>query len=153
MPLHIAFWSILNKQSTMGGYAFSLVLLVRAWRQCNIFCSITDKDDLIHWLWRKLIFKVEHGAIGFHTAVRWLSLRKVLKRVWEQKLKHFVRRKAIVFQISHMTNYWCALINELNSKLQDQNLICELHTLWWRLWECCNLYQTSWRAAFVLTCQ
>lgn len=153
-----AFWLHTKLQKTVSYFVDGL------WSASR---PIEKKNGQEHWVIDSLsdfeARETEHGDIGFHTAVRWLSLRKVLKRVWEQKLKHFVRRKAIVFQISHMTNarqifrgfffYWCALINELNSKLQDQNLICELHTLWWRLWECCNLFQTSWRAPFVLTCQ
>lgn len=151
-----AFWLHTKLQKTVSHFLMgSLSTIVGGlWSASK---PIEKKNGQGHWVIDSLsdfeARETEHGDIGFHTAVRWLSLRKVLKRVWEQKLKHFVRRKAIVFQMSHMTNYWCALINELNSKLQDQNLICELHTLWWRLWECCNLFQTSWRAAFVLTCQ
>lgn len=94
-----AFWLHTKLQKTVSHFVDGL------WSASR---PIEKKNGQEHWVIDSLsdfeARETEHGDIGFHTAVRWLSLRKVLKRVWEQKLKHFVRRKAIVFQISHMTN-------------------------------------------------
>ncbi|KAM4043630.1 general transcription factor II-I repeat domain-containing protein 2B-like [Anomaloglossus baeobatrachus] len=75
----------------------------------------------------------EHSDIGYHTAVRWLSLGKVLKRVWDLRaqIEEFCKTKGKdipEFSDSH----WMAdlafavdvttLMNELNTKLQGKGL-------------------------------
>ncbi|XP_075322580.1 general transcription factor II-I repeat domain-containing protein 2B-like [Odontesthes bonariensis] len=83
----------------------------------------------------------EHSDIGYHTAVRWLSLGKVLKRVWDLKteIREFCQMKGK--DIPELSDEDCmadfafavdvtALMNELNTKLQGRGLfVHEMHTL------------------------
>ncbi|XP_044075180.1 general transcription factor II-I repeat domain-containing protein 2B-like [Siniperca chuatsi] len=83
----------------------------------------------------------EHSDIGYHTAVRWLSLGKVLKRVWDLKaeIREFCERKGK--DIPELSDEdWIAdfafavdvtaLMNELNTKLQGKGLfVHEMHSL------------------------
>ena len=75
----------------------------------------------------------EHGDVRYHTAVRWLSLGKVLKRFWDLKseIKAFCEKKGKdIPELSDMG--WIAdlafavdvtaLMNELNTKLQGKGL-------------------------------
>ncbi|XP_069584553.1 general transcription factor II-I repeat domain-containing protein 2B-like [Ranitomeya imitator] len=75
----------------------------------------------------------EHSDIGYHTAVRWLSLGKVLKRVWDLRAeiqtfcqmkgkdipefsdKHWIADLAFAIDVT-------TLMNELNTKLQGKGL-------------------------------
>ncbi|KAK2828937.1 hypothetical protein Q5P01_019971 [Channa striata] len=83
----------------------------------------------------------EHSDIGYHTAVRWLSLGKVLKRVWDLKaeIQEFCEKKGK--DIPELSDeHWMAdfafavdvtaLMNELNTKLQGNGLfVHEMHSL------------------------
>ncbi|XP_076022136.1 general transcription factor II-I repeat domain-containing protein 2B-like [Genypterus blacodes] len=83
----------------------------------------------------------EHSDIGYHTAVRWLSLGKVLKRVWDLKaeIREFCEKKGK--DIPELSDEdWMAdfafavdvtaLMNELNTKLQGKGLFDhEMHSL------------------------
>ncbi|XP_070406856.1 general transcription factor II-I repeat domain-containing protein 2-like [Nothobranchius furzeri] len=85
--------------------------------------------------------ETEHSDIGYHTAVRWLSLGKVLKRVWDLKaeIREFCERKGK--DIPELSDEdWLAdfafavdvtaLMNELNTKLQGKGLfVHEMHSL------------------------
>ncbi|KAJ4928431.1 hypothetical protein JOQ06_016223, partial [Pogonophryne albipinna] len=73
--------------------------------------------------------ETEHSDIGYHTAVRWLSLGKVLKRVWDLKaeIQEFCEKKGkYIPELSDedwMADFAfavdvTALMNELNTKLQ-----------------------------------
>ncbi|XP_063732433.1 CCR4-NOT transcription complex subunit 7 isoform X1 [Eleginops maclovinus] len=84
---------------------------------------------------------IEHSDIGYHTAVRWLSLGKVLKRVWDLKaeIRECCEKKAK--DIPELSDEdWMAdfafavdvtaLMNELNTKLQGKGLfVHEMHSL------------------------
>ncbi|XP_078139742.1 general transcription factor II-I repeat domain-containing protein 2B-like [Centroberyx gerrardi] len=85
--------------------------------------------------------ETEHSDIGYHTAVRWLSLGKVLKRVWDLKaeIREFCEKKGK--DIPELSDEdWVAdfafavdvtaLMNELNTKLQGKGLfVHEMHSL------------------------
>lgn len=85
--------------------------------------------------------ETEHGDIGYHTAVRWLNLGKVLKRVWDLKaeIREFCEKKGE--DIPELSDAdWMAdlafavdvtaLMNELNTKLQGKGLFAhEIYTL------------------------
>lgn len=83
----------------------------------------------------------EHSDIGYHTSVRWLSLGKVLKRVWDLKaeIQEFceTKGKAIpeLADEDRMADFAfavdvTALMNELNTKLQGKGLfVHEMHSL------------------------
>ncbi|XP_070405899.1 general transcription factor II-I repeat domain-containing protein 2B-like [Nothobranchius furzeri] len=85
--------------------------------------------------------ETEHSDIGYHTAVRWLSLGEVLKRVWDLKaeIREFCERKGK--DIPELSDEdWMAdfafavdvtaLMNELNTKLQGKGLfVHEMHSL------------------------
>lgn len=85
--------------------------------------------------------ETEHSDISYHIAVRWLSLGKVLKRVWDLKaeIREFCEKKGKdIPQLSHkdwMADFAFAvevtvLMNELNTKLQDKGLfVHEMHSL------------------------
>lgn len=76
----------------------------------------------------------EHCDIGYHTAVRWLSLGKVLKKVWDLKAEigEFGEKKGK--EIPELSDKdWrldfafavdvTALMNEVNTKLQGKGLL------------------------------
>ncbi|KAF7645378.1 hypothetical protein LDENG_00205800 [Lucifuga dentata] len=83
----------------------------------------------------------EHGDIGYHAAVRWLSLGKVLKRVWDlsAEIQDFCEKKGK--DIPELSDAdWMAdlafavdvtaLMNELNTKLQGKGLfVHEMYSL------------------------
>ncbi|XP_077968860.1 general transcription factor II-I repeat domain-containing protein 2A-like [Styela clava] len=83
----------------------------------------------------------EHTDIGYHTTVRWLSLGKILKRVWDlqQEIREFCQTKnKDIPQLSDKK--WLsdfafvvdvtALLNELNCKLQSKKLfVHNMHSL------------------------
>ncbi|XP_071398745.1 general transcription factor II-I repeat domain-containing protein 2A-like, partial [Centroberyx affinis] len=85
--------------------------------------------------------ETEQSDIGYHTAVRWLSLGKVLKRVWDLKaeIREFCEKKGK--DIPELSDEdWMAdfafavivtaLMNELNTKLQGKGLfVHEMHSL------------------------
>ena len=85
--------------------------------------------------------ETEHSDVGYHTAVRWLSLGKVLKRVWDLKaeIREFCEKKGK--DIPELSDEdWMAdfafavdvtaLMNELNTKLQGKGLfVHEMHSL------------------------
>ncbi|XP_039623539.1 general transcription factor II-I repeat domain-containing protein 2A-like [Polypterus senegalus] len=83
----------------------------------------------------------EHSDIGYQTAVRWLSLGKVLKRVWvlRAEIQDFCEKKDK--EIPELSDtHWIAdlafaidvtaLMNELNTKLQGKSLFAhEMYSL------------------------
>ncbi|KAF1374389.1 hypothetical protein PFLUV_G00228590 [Perca fluviatilis] len=84
--------------------------------------------------------ETEQSDIGYHTAVRWLSLGKVLKRVWDLKeIREFCEKKGK--DIPELSDEdWMAdfafavdvtaMMNELNTKLQGKGLfVHEMHSL------------------------
>lgn len=85
--------------------------------------------------------ETEQRDIGYHTAVTWLSLGKVLKRVWDLKaeIQEFCETKGK--DIPELSDEdWMAdfafavdvtpLINDLNTKLQGKGLfVHEMHSL------------------------
>lgn len=85
--------------------------------------------------------ETEHSDIGYHTAVRWLSLGKMLKRLLELKaeIREFCKKKGK--DIPELSDEdWMAdfafavdvtaLMNELNTKLQGKGLfVHEMHSL------------------------
>ncbi|XP_060929426.1 general transcription factor II-I repeat domain-containing protein 2-like [Limanda limanda] len=88
---------------------------------------------LNHRQFDALLDESEHGDISDHTAVRWLSLSKVLKRVWDLRaeIQEFCEKKGK--DIPELSDAdWMAdlafavdvtaLMNELNSKLQGKGL-------------------------------
>ncbi|XP_069792420.1 general transcription factor II-I repeat domain-containing protein 2B-like [Narcine bancroftii] len=85
--------------------------------------------------------EIEHGDIGYHTTVRWLSLGKVLKSVWDLKaeIQEFCEKNGkdipelsdgkwmadLVFAVDVTT-----LMKELNTKLQHWGLfVHEMYSL------------------------
>ncbi|XP_074492937.1 general transcription factor II-I repeat domain-containing protein 2A-like [Sebastes fasciatus] len=77
--------------------------------------------------------ETEHGDIGYHTAVRWLSLGKVLERVWDLRaeIQEFCEKRGKdipeLSDADWMTDLAfavdvTALMNELNTKLQGKGL-------------------------------
>lgn len=85
--------------------------------------------------------EAEHRDIGYHTAIRWLSLGKVLKRVWDLKaeIREFCEKKGKDFPELSDEDWMAdlafavdvtALMNELNTKLQGKGLfVHEMHSL------------------------
>ncbi|KAF0024904.1 hypothetical protein F2P81_021785 [Scophthalmus maximus] len=85
--------------------------------------------------------ETEHGDIGYHTAVRWLSLGKVLKRVWDlrSEIREFCDMKGKDIPELSDVNWMAdlvfgvdvtALMNEINTKLQGKGLLAhEMHSL------------------------
>ncbi|KAJ8259903.1 hypothetical protein GJAV_G00174760 [Gymnothorax javanicus] len=86
--------------------------------------------------------ETEHSDIGYHTAVRWLSLGKVLKRVWDLKanIQEFFYEKKGKGIPELSDEDWMAdfafavdvtaLMNELNTKLQGKGFfVHEMHSL------------------------
>ncbi|XP_071059413.1 general transcription factor II-I repeat domain-containing protein 2B-like [Pseudochaenichthys georgianus] len=85
--------------------------------------------------------ETEHRDIGYHTAIRWLSLGKVLKRVWDMKaeIQEFCEKKGKDFPELSDEDWMAdfafavdvtALMNELNSKVQGKGLfVHEMHSL------------------------
>ncbi|XP_034452049.1 general transcription factor II-I repeat domain-containing protein 2A-like [Hippoglossus hippoglossus] len=85
--------------------------------------------------------ETEHGDIGYHTAVRWLSLGKVLKRVWDLRaeIREFCEKKGKDIQELSDADWMAdlafavdvtALMNELNTKLQGKGLFAhEMYSL------------------------
>ncbi|XP_033977991.1 general transcription factor II-I repeat domain-containing protein 2B-like [Trematomus bernacchii] len=85
--------------------------------------------------------ETEHRDIGYHTAIRWLSLGKVLKRVWDLKaeIREFCEKKGKDFPELSDEDWMAdfafavdvtALMNELNTKLQGKGLfVHEMHSL------------------------
>ncbi|XP_063735224.1 general transcription factor II-I repeat domain-containing protein 2-like [Eleginops maclovinus] len=85
--------------------------------------------------------ETEHSDMGYHTAVRGLSLGKVLKRVWDLKaeIREFCEKKGK--DIPELSDEdWMAdfafavdvtaLMNELNTKLQGKGFfVHEMHSL------------------------
>uniref|UniRef100_A0A8C5LJG6 SPIN-DOC-like zinc-finger domain-containing protein n=1 Tax=Leptobrachium leishanense TaxID=445787 RepID=A0A8C5LJG6_9ANUR len=83
----------------------------------------------------------EHRDIGYHTAVRWLSLGKVLKKVWDLRaeIQEFCEKKEkVIPELSDadwMVDFGfavdvTALMNELNTKLQCKGLfVHEMYSL------------------------
>ena len=85
--------------------------------------------------------ETEHSDISYHTAVRWLSLGKVLKRVWDLKaeIREFCEKKGK--DIPELSDEkWMAdfafavdvtgLMTALNTKLQGKGLfVHEMHNL------------------------
>ncbi|XP_028275741.1 general transcription factor II-I repeat domain-containing protein 2B-like [Parambassis ranga] len=83
----------------------------------------------------------EHSDIGYHTAVRWLSLGKVLKRVWDlnAEIREFCEKKGKDIPELSDENWMAdfafavdvtALMNELNTKLQGKGLfVHQMHSL------------------------
>lgn len=85
--------------------------------------------------------ETEHGDISYYTAVRWLNLGKVLKRVWDLKaeIREFCEKKGK--DIPELSDAdWMAdlafaidvtaLMNELNTKLQNKGLFAhEMYSL------------------------
>ncbi|XP_068506404.1 general transcription factor II-I repeat domain-containing protein 2-like [Syngnathus scovelli] len=83
----------------------------------------------------------QHSDISYHTPVRWLSLGKVLKKVWDLKteIREFCEMKGK--NIPELSDEdWMAdfafpvdvtaLMNDLNTKLQGRGLfVHEMHTL------------------------
>ena len=85
--------------------------------------------------------ETEHGDIGYHKAVRWLSLDKVLKTVWDLRaeIQEFCEKKGkdspdlsdadwmedLAFAVDVT-----ALMNEPNTKLQGKGLFAhEMYSL------------------------
>ena len=75
----------------------------------------------------------ENGDIGYHTAVRWLSVGKMLKRVWNLRAEiweFFVMKGKAISELSDVN--WMAdlafavdvtaLMNKVNTKLQGKGL-------------------------------
>ena len=85
--------------------------------------------------------ETEHGDIGYHTAVRWLSMGKVLKRVWDLRAEiwEFCDMKGKDIPEPSDVNWVAdlafaidvtALMNEQNTKLQGKDLYAhEVHSL------------------------
>ncbi|XP_068507798.1 general transcription factor II-I repeat domain-containing protein 2B-like [Syngnathus scovelli] len=83
----------------------------------------------------------QHSDISYHTPVRWLSLGKVLKKVWDLKteIREFCETKGKdIPELSDedwMADFALAvdvtaLMNDLNTKLQGRGLfVHEMHTL------------------------
>ncbi|KAL0152384.1 hypothetical protein M9458_052107, partial [Cirrhinus mrigala] len=86
-------------------------------------------------------YESEHSDIGYHTTVRWLSLGKVLKRVWDLRAEIQEFREKKCKDIPELSNAdWMAdlafavdvtaLMNELNTKLQGKGLLVhEMYSL------------------------
>ncbi|XP_073689371.1 general transcription factor II-I repeat domain-containing protein 2B-like [Garra rufa] len=86
-------------------------------------------------------YESQHSDIGYHTTVRWLSLGKVLKRVWDLRaeIQEFCEKKCK--DIPELSDAgWMAdlafsvdvtaLMNELNTKLQGKGLfVHEMYSL------------------------
>lgn len=104
-------------------------------------CAVDERltDSLSHF-WRSMRHE-EQSDISYHTALRWLSLGKVLKRVWDLKaeIPEFCETKGK--EIPELSDEdWMAdfafavdvtaLMNELNTKLQGKGLfVHEMHSL------------------------
>ncbi|KAF7246160.1 General transcription factor II-I repeat domain-containing protein 2B [Varanus komodoensis] len=83
----------------------------------------------------------EHGDLGYQTAVRWLSLGKVLKRVWDLRaeIQEFCEKKGRDITELSDANWMAdlafavdvtALMNELYTKLQGKGLFAhEMYSL------------------------
>ncbi|XP_071348106.1 general transcription factor II-I repeat domain-containing protein 2A-like [Trachinotus anak] len=74
--------------------------------------------------------ETEYGDIGYHTAVRWLSLGKVFKRVWDLRaeIRKSCEKKGKDIP-EHSNGDWMAvavdvtgLMNELNTELQGKGI-------------------------------
>lgn len=76
-------------------------------------------------------YESEHSDIGYHTAVRWLSLGKLRKRVWSLRagIQEFCEKKGKDIQELSDSQWMADLafavdvtthMNELNNKLQGK---------------------------------
>ena len=82
----------------------------------------------------------EHGDVRYHTAVRWLSLGKVLKRFWvlKSEIKEFCEMKGKTIPELSDKDWMAdltfavdvtAMMNELNTQLQGKGLFAhEMHS-------------------------